>query len=158
MHPSSPPTVPGPLLSSMTYDEQHLKLLSVFYYVFAGLSLLGICFGLLYAGFGLAMVYAPDRFSGGGSSEELPPVVGWLTAAFGGFMLVLSCTSAVLLLLTGRYLVRQKHRTFCLVIAGLSCLSVPLGTLLGVFTFIVLLRPSVIELFRQNASGHAVRM
>ena len=37
----------------------------------------------------------------------------------------------------------RRARTFSLVMAGVNCLSVPLGTTLGVFTFIVLLRESV---------------
>jgi hypothetical protein len=36
---------------------------------------------------------------------------------------------------------------FSLVIAGVNCASFPLGTLLGVFTFIVLLRASVRSLY-----------
>jgi len=34
---------------------------------------------------------------------------------------------------------RRRHRPFCLVVACLLCLSVPLGTVLGIFTILVLL-------------------
>ena len=34
-----------------------------------------------------------------------------------------------------------------MIIAGINCLGIPLGTTLGVFTFIVLLRPSVQHVF-----------
>ena len=37
-----------------------------------------------------------------------------------------------------------------MVIAGISCLFVPYGTILGVFTFIVLQRSSVEKLFEQS--------
>ena len=35
----------------------------------------------------------------------------------------------------------------CIVMAALACLSMPFGTVLGVFTIIVLARPSVQALF-----------
>jgi hypothetical protein len=39
---------------------------------------------------------------------------------------------------------------FCLVTAGLACLFQPVGLVLGVFTFLVLLRPSVKILFERE--------
>ena len=48
-------------------------------------------------------------------------------------------------LLSGLFLKRRSHRTFSLVVAGLNCINVPLGTVLGVFTIIVLLRDSVAQ-------------
>jgi len=38
-----------------------------------------------------------------------------------------------------------------MIVAGLGCLAVPYGTLLGVFTFVVLGRPSVVRLFDGEA-------
>jgi hypothetical protein len=42
-----------------------------------------------------------------------------------------------------------------MVIAIITCLSVPLGTALGVFTLIVLARPSVKQLFERRTAGPA---
>ena len=56
-------------------------------------------------------------------------------------------TLAVLLFLTGRNIDRRRHHTFCLVVACVECLFLPLGTVLGIFTIAVLLRPSVKGLF-----------
>ena len=39
-----------------------------------------------------------------------------------------------------------RHRTFSRVVAGLNCLHIPLGTVLGIFTSIVLGRESVGQL------------
>jgi hypothetical protein len=36
---------------------------------------------------------------------------------------------------------------YCLVVAGIECIFMPFGTVLGVFTIIVLMRPSVRNLF-----------
>lgn len=50
---------------------------------------------------------------------------------------------AVLNALSARFLALRKNRTFSLVVAGINCQQMPFGTILGVFTFIVLLRGSV---------------
>ena len=50
---------------------------------------------------------------------------------------------AICLILSGRYMNRRKHLTFSIVIAAICCLQIPFGTILGVFTLIVLSRPSV---------------
>ena len=52
--------------------------------------------------------------------------------------------------LAGRYLSQQRHYTFCLVMAAVACMFMPFGTVLGVFTIIVLVRESVKELFAQG--------
>ena len=38
---------------------------------------------------------------------------------------------------------QRRNRSFCFVVACLSCFNVPLGTILGIFTILVLNRPSV---------------
>ena len=53
----------------------------------------------------------------------------------------------VCLALAGRYLLQRTHYTFCLVVAAIACLLMPFGTALGIFTIIVLMRPSVREMF-----------
>ncbi len=59
-------------------------------------------------------------------------------------MIVLFWTLAVLLFLFRSIQPSaRRHRTFSIVIASLSCMSFPFGTILGVFTLIVLVRPSV---------------
>ncbi len=54
---------------------------------------------------------------------------------------------AALSFLTGRFLARRQHPTFCIVVSALDCMCMPLGTALGVFTILVLQRPSVKEMF-----------
>jgi hypothetical protein len=59
-------------------------------------------------------------------------------------------TMAILILINGRCLAQRKHYTFCQVMSGVECLFMPLGTILGVFTLVVLSRPSVKPLFGQS--------
>ncbi len=58
---------------------------------------------------------------------------------------------AFLVFLTDRFIKAQRHHIFCLIIAAIICLQIPFGTTLGIFTLIVLLRPSVKKLFNPNS-------
>jgi hypothetical protein len=62
-------------------------------------------------------------------------------------------TMAVLDVMAARSLSTRQRRTFCMVIAALNCMNAPLGTLLGVFTFIVLGRDSVRLEFEKYSKG-----
>jgi hypothetical protein len=49
--------------------------------------------------------------------------------------------------LAGRAIRRRENYTFCVIVAALSCMLMPFGTVLGVLTIVVLMRPSVKEMF-----------
>lgn len=127
----------------MNEDLEHLRLLSVFHYVMALLTCLCTVFPLGYLVLGIAFA------SGWGElGKDAPPAfVGWLISCFGGFFLLLGLTYTVCLALAGRSLVRHRNWVFCMVIAGINCTIMPVGTVLGIFTMIVLNRPSVRALF-----------
>ena len=71
-------------------------------------------------------------------------------AIMGAAALLFGWTLGALTLLSGYFIVRRKCRTFSLVIAGINCLSIPLGTTLGVFTIIVLMRDSVKTIYTEQ--------
>ena len=58
-------------------------------------------------------------------------------------------TAAVLLAWSGRCLAQRRRYIFCMVMAAIACLFVPLGTVLGVFTIVVLAKPEVKATFDQ---------
>lgn len=126
----------------MTQDEQHLNLLSVFHYIVGGLTAFFSCIPFLHMAIGIAMV------SGAFENGDAPPeLLGWFFIIFPALIIILGWTLAVLIIIAGRKLKQRTSRTFCLVIAGLECLIMPFGTVLGVFTIIVLMRDSVQKLF-----------
>jgi hypothetical protein len=128
-------------------DLQHLKALSICHYVLGALTALGSSVLLIHLGMGITMIVSPSTISGG--SEPPPAFMGWLFVLIGGVGITVGWTFSALIIMAGRFLARRKHHLFCLIMAAVSCaVSVPLGTILGVFTLIVLLRPSVKELFR----------
>jgi hypothetical protein len=141
--PATPPTTPAPL-ARRTDDEQHVKVLSILYYVGSGLSLLGVCGGIMYTFVG-GMVMVQART--GTSDEEVSEGLGWFIGGMGVFVLVLSVIMGVLFFFAALNLGRHRAHTFCLVVAGIACINVPLGTVLGVFTLVVLTRPGVKAMF-----------
>jgi hypothetical protein len=126
-------------------DAEHLRLLSIFHWILAGfVALLGLV-PLFYGLFGLAMVGAGMST---GKPEAAPAVL------FGGCFVVVALIGGlmaaglvVLLALTGKYLAERRNYTFCQVTACCECLFQPLGTLLGIFTLVVLTRDTVRALF-----------
>jgi hypothetical protein len=132
----------------MTQDEDQLKLLSIFHYVVGGLAGLFALLPILHLVIGLIFVFAPGEFQGKGGPP--PALVGWMFVLFAAFFIVLGLSFAGLILATGRFLARRQHHLFCLVMGGVECLFMPFGTVLGVFTIIVLMRESVKQMFDAN--------
>jgi hypothetical protein len=137
-----------------TSDRDHLRILSICHYVLAGLFFVFGGFAILYLAIGAAIVAeAPAGPAGNGP----PEFMGWIFVGFAGFMIAFYWGMAAALALAGHCLSQRKWRTFCLVTAGFACLFQPIGTVLGVFTFIVLLRPSVRDAFepvREESPEH----
>jgi O-antigen/teichoic acid export membrane protein len=68
---------------------------------------------------------------------------GWIFVIFAGVMIVCGLTLAGFMAYAGRCLTQRRRYTLCLVVAALSCMLMPFGTVLGIFTLIVLMRPPV---------------
>jgi hypothetical protein len=135
-------------MQNMTQDEDHLRLLSIFHYVVAGLAGLFACFPIIHLIIGLMFIFAPHKF--GGKGEPPPPWFGWIFVIVAAVFITLGWIFAGFVLAAGRFLARRKRYLFCLVMAGVECLFMPFGTVLGVFTIVVLLRESVKQLFTAN--------
>jgi hypothetical protein len=71
-------------------------------------------------------------------------------AITGGLMGLLMIALGICQIMAGRKLKECKSKTFCQVIAGITCLHFPTGTVLGILTFVVMNRPSVMTMFEPN--------
>ncbi|MGR4896223.1 hypothetical protein ACIPR8_13175 [Stenotrophomonas sp. LARHCG68] len=135
--------VPPPL-DLPAEDANHLRLLSIFHYVLAGFTGLFSLFPVLHLVLGLAMVSGKLPVDASNPNAELEPqLVGWFFVAFAGIFITCGLTLAGFMVYAGRCLAQRRRHTLCLVVAGISCMMMPFGTVLGVFTLIVLLRPQV---------------
>ncbi len=128
-------------------DAEHLRILAIFHFVFAGLSVVMIAFLCIhYAAmstlFGNSRLWE-QRNVGGPPPQEFFAIFQWFYVVLGVWFV--SC--GVGNLLSGIFLRARTHRGFSLVVAGLNCINMPFGTILGVFTIVVLLRDSVRELY-----------
>lgn len=168
----NPPPLPPPLPYSgwedfrRKADQDHLDLLGVFHLVWGLLAVIGLL-GLWahYLIFDAVFEKLPPEgfrvpaFPPGANSDSSPPrdVVVFPRELFSGalhyfyiFFAGVLVAGMVLNLIAWRSLKSRRHRIFTLVLSGLNCLWVPFGTVLGIFTFIVLLRPTVRELYERR--------
>lgn len=143
------PALPPQIIQELpSRDLEHIRLLAIFHFALAGLALMGCAFlGFHY--FMMQSIFSNPGFWRSHPGGQPPPpeflklfvwfyIVGGLVL---GVSLLLNLTS-------GLFLLKRRQRLFSLIVAGLDCLHVPFGTTLGIFTFIVLSRDSVRELYR----------
>jgi hypothetical protein len=76
---------------------------------------------------------------------------GLIFFLIGGAIVLFGWTLAVVTAYAGRCIKRREKYTFCLIAAGFNCMHIPIGTILGVFTLIVLTRESVRQLFEAKS-------
>lgn len=135
------------VFNQMNQDTEHLRLPAIFHYAVAGLAALFSLFPLIYTTIGSIFVFVA-RHGTPKPGEELPPeFLGWIFAGLGSFLFLIGIAMAICILIAGRCLSHRKHYSFALVMACIECLFVPFGTILGVFTIVVLSREPVRGLF-----------
>lgn len=160
------PPAPYPADDQEARDRSNLRVLSVCFYVFAGLSALAVL-GLLAYGvfmqwfFGEMMddVRAQMAAQAAAAAQQnpqapAPPPPPDFMRHFGAIYLVFCIFGAVFVLaqailafLAARAIAVPRSRGICIAGAVAACLAFPHGTLLGVFALVVLVRPSVERLF-----------
>lgn len=148
--------LPPLLRDQRKIDADHLNLLAVFHFLAAGLALLGTL-GMVAQQAMMRHLFEDPQFWQGQPQaaqfhQEFVEAAKW----FYLFVFAWFALSAVLNVLSGFFLRARKFRTFSFIVAAFNCLHIPLGTILGVFTFIVLMRDSVRELYDGQNSGFDV--
>lgn len=128
-------------------DSEHLRLLGIFHFVLAGLSAVGIGFLFLHYTMMHLVMANPgawkDAKGNGPNPEQFFAIFKWFYLVFGSLIIA----GGIANFLSGLFIRRRINRVFSLVVAGLDCAMFPFGTVLGVFTLVVLLRESVREAY-----------
>ena len=122
--------------------EKHVQLIGIFWIVLGSISFLGgfIIFGIL-----LGISFFPDL------GNEAPSILRIVGSSVGLFLWILSVPKIICGIgLLKRY---EWARILTLIIAFLSLLNIPLGTALGIYSFIILLNNDTIKLFNKNYAG-----
>ncbi|MDX1682946.1 MAG: hypothetical protein R3336_07500 [Phycisphaeraceae bacterium] len=124
----------------MQKELHHLRLLSIFHYIYALIT------GVIGCGFILFFMLVFSRFRQTASDSpafDEASFIMVLAAGMLAFVLIMTAAEC----LAGYLLARRKGYMYCMVIAVIESTSFPLGTVLGVFTLVTLLQPEVQELF-----------
>lgn len=127
-------------------ESQTLDLISIFHYVLAALIYFKGAISFLFIGIGTIAVAGilsekPDDMHIGLLAVVLIFYVGPL------IFLCLMWAMATLILIAGKRINKRTNLMYCQVIAGLECLCVPFGTILGIFSLIKLTKPEFKEAF-----------
>lgn len=142
---TSPPPASAPAPASAV-DTDHLNALAIAHYVIGGLGMLFGLIPLVYVGLGFFFALAGPGLATDGQPGP-PAFLGVIFALIGGFFFLLFQAVSICIIISGRCLHKRRRRTFSFVIACIACAWMPFGTLLGVFTLIVLSRESVKHLY-----------
>ena len=130
-------------------DAEQLRLLALFHYIFGGLgvafALLGIVWTLLMATMFASFPPAPTGMTEE-AARQLRTMPAVMMAVF-GVLAALGVVYSILQIVSGRCIARRRARLFSLIVALPGLVFLPYGTLLSVFTFVVLERASVERLY-----------
>jgi hypothetical protein len=137
----------------MNQDAEHLRLLSIFHYVIAGVAAFCSFVPLIYTAVGVVFVALSHHPPTNPSQQPPPAALGWAFVGLGIFLFLLGTAFALVLAFAGRSLSRRKCYWFAFVVACMECIFIPFGTILGVFTIIVLSHESVKTLFLTAAEA-----
>ena len=132
----------------MKEDIDQIKIIAIFHYVVAAFAGLFACFPIFHLMIGLSML--TGGFFSEGAPTDMPfpfPLFGLMFTLIPATIILFGWAFAICLAISGYFLSQHKRWLFCIVMAGVSCIFTPFGTVLGVFTIIVLMRPSVKTLF-----------
>ena len=149
MSQSMPPYNMDYASNQVSKDDGHLKVLSICWYVWSAMAGCMSFFPVIYVVLGIVMLNGGMAPPGGGRPDD--KIGGIIFMIFGVLGFVLILTMATLSFFVGRSIAARRGHTYCLVVSAFACLNIPIGITLGIFTFIVLLRPSVRELFARSA-------
>jgi len=127
-------------------DIKQLRILSVMHYVLATPLIVGFT-PLSILGFYLIRHFITNVGNSDYVANPSEALTNWGDVITLSSLLILSWVWVVCLILAGIKIWKKKSRTFCQIIAGITCISFPVGTALGVFSLITLSKESVKKQF-----------
>jgi hypothetical protein len=130
---------------------QHVKILGILHIVFAGLAIVGGLIAMLVLGGIAGMIGMSDR---SGDNLAAIPILGGI----GGFVFIVLLVLSLPGMIGGFGLLQFKSwaRILVIVLSAFELLSVPFGTVLGIYGLWVLLNRETERLFQPPPSMPAV--
>jgi hypothetical protein len=131
----------------MDEDIRYLNLLAIFHLIVAGIVGFFSCAPLLNLFIGIPTLegvpYALEQ--GEFLSQQILAPILYILLPVG--MTVIGWMFAIAIGLNGYYIKNRKWLAYCLVMGGVETIFMPFGTVLGVFTIILLTKKSIKNLF-----------
>ncbi len=121
-------------------DEEHLRLLSIFHLVLGCITAVFSLFPLIHLFVGLAIIFKAGPFA---DKNDMDTWFGIFFVVLASVFILVGEALAICMIKASRRLKERRGHMFCQVVAGFECIFFPFGTALGVFTLLVLGRPSV---------------
>src|SRR5262245_26639032 len=109
-------------------DQAHLKALAICHYVWGGLIMLFSCMFIFHIVMVILTLNGSGLFAGPNNGPPPPREFGWFFIAGGSCAITIGWLTGILTILSGRYIQQQRKRVFSLVVAGVNCISFPIGT------------------------------
>jgi len=131
----------------MDKNEDYLRLLSIFHYIVGGMAMLFACFPILHLAMGLMLLLNPSMENGKPEDAMMAHFMGIFFVVFALVIILVGWTLGICIIIAGKKISKRINHTFCIVMAGIECVFMPFGTILGVFTLILLMKDEVKALF-----------
>jgi hypothetical protein len=133
----------------MNKDLEHLRWLSIAHYIGSALAFLFIGVTLLQFYGTFQEVNDIVAAKNNNPAPKLAQIKTVMTI-FGGIYVSIELIRIICTIIAGIFLKNRKNYIFCIVIAIINCAFFPIGTVLGVFTLVVLFRSSIKPLFQEK--------
>ncbi|MCE0497640.1 MAG: hypothetical protein LV481_06820 [Methylacidiphilales bacterium] len=136
-------------------DRDRLKILEIAYYIAGVMTIVGVSFLLIHFTIFLLLGLHPQIFAhqtGADGHQGNPPPPGLFLGLAGviAIIILLGWIFGAFQIYAGHCMKKRRHLLLVMIVAGFECVFIPWGTALGVFTFIVLNRPTVKWLFERE--------
>jgi hypothetical protein len=131
----------------MDDDLRYLNLVSIFHYVVAGIAGLFACFPIFHLAIGLSFLGEIPNMADQGDVPFPFMLFPILFTVIPAVLILFGWLFAIAVALTGYFIQQRRMHTFCLVMGAVETMFMPFGTVLGVFTLILLTKADIKKLF-----------
>ncbi len=140
-------------MDSPLITAHDLRLLSIGYYIQGGIAAVYTLLILAYSAFATALLANINKIAGQSNQQELPPALFSIISILLTVLLGLACAYTICMFLAAYWLPRFRNKLFIQILGALNCMAIPYGTVLGIFTLMVLQRPSAKQFFAEGTAA-----
>lgn len=135
-------------------EQEHVKILMIFQYIWAGMMVLGALAMFAYAVFFKMIINNPQFIQqmnkNTGPNGPPPQQLFEMMVIFYYIASFICLVAALLNLMSAYWMQKRRNRMFSVVIGALNCIAIPIGTILGIFTIVVLVKENVRRIYERT--------